>query len=95
MGWLQIAQRCALGRCIACSRSDFGQEGRLPGCRYGTGNRRLELFYRQAPEVLAGLLEVARIESSESSVLGYTLGVHFATRNTLPQTSRACQEISQ
>jgi len=26
-----------------------------------------ELFYRQAPEVLAGLLEVARIESSESS----------------------------
>jgi Fic family protein len=28
---------------------------------------RQELFYRQAPEVLQGLLEVARIESSESS----------------------------
>jgi Fic family protein len=28
---------------------------------------RQELFYRQAPEVLAGLLEVAKIESSESS----------------------------
>lgn len=50
----------------------------LAGLRFGTEQAatlraigefrgRQELFYRQAPEVLAGLLEVAKIESSESS----------------------------
>lgn len=50
----------------------------LAGLRFGTEQAatlravgefrgRQELFYRQAPEVLEGLLEVAKIESSESS----------------------------
>jgi Fic family protein len=45
----------------------FGTEQAATLRAIGEFRGRQELFYRQAPEVLAGLLEVAKIESSESS----------------------------
>lgn len=49
------------------TRLRFGTEQAATLRAIGEFRGRQELFYRQAPEVLAGLLEVAKIESSESS----------------------------